>query len=49
MQVLPDGTYHGGLAEDGIDRIIAEHLLGGEVVCDLAYPPTGRKAFVRSP
>jgi (2Fe-2S) ferredoxin len=49
MQVLPEGTYYGGLTEGGIDRIISKHLLGGHIVEDLAYPPTGEKAFLRSP
>lgn len=49
MQILPDGTYYGGLTEGGIDRIISEHLLGGQIVEDLAYPPTGKRAFLRSP
>jgi (2Fe-2S) ferredoxin len=49
MQVLPEGTYYGGLTEGGIDRIIAEHLLGDRIVDDLAYAPTGKKAFLRWP
>jgi (2Fe-2S) ferredoxin len=48
MQVLPEGTYYGGFTEQGIDRIITEHLLGGRVVEELAYTPTGKKAFLRS-
>src|SRR5262245_60561367 len=47
LQVWPEGTYYGGVDEAGIDRIIAEHLLGGNVVEDLAYEPTGRKQVLR--
>jgi (2Fe-2S) ferredoxin len=47
LQVWPEGTYYGGVDEAGIDRIIAEHLLGGKVVEDLAYQPTGRKQVLR--
>ena len=38
LQVFPDGTYYGGVDEAGVDRIIAQHLIGGEVATDLAYP-----------
>lgn len=49
MQVFPEGTYYGGVTESAIDRIIAEHLLGGSVVDDFAYQPTGRKQRLRLP
>lgn len=47
LQVFPEGTYYGGVNEDAIDRIIEEHLLGGRVVADFAYEPTGRKQRLR--
>ncbi|MGE6786626.1 (2Fe-2S) ferredoxin domain-containing protein [Ensifer adhaerens] len=47
LQVFPEGTYYGGVTEEAVDRIIAEHLLGGTVVEDLAYHPTGRKQRLR--
>ena len=47
LQVFPEGTYYGGVTEDGIDRIVAEHLLGGRIVEDFAYHPTGRKQRLR--
>jgi (2Fe-2S) ferredoxin len=47
LQVWPEGTYYGGVDEAGVDRIIREHLLGGHVVEDLAYHPTGRKQTLR--
>jgi len=47
LQVFPEGTYYGGVTEAGVDRIIDDHLLGGRVVADLAYEPTGRKQSLR--
>jgi (2Fe-2S) ferredoxin len=47
VQVFPEGTYYGGVDEAGVDRIIAEHVQGGRVVADLAYPPTGKKQGLR--
>lgn len=47
MQVFPEGTYYGGVTEAAIDRIVTEHLLGGAVVDDFAYQPTGRKQVLR--
>ncbi|SMD17716.1 (2Fe-2S) ferredoxin domain-containing protein [Rhizobium sp. RU36D] len=47
LQVFPEGTYYGGVTEAAIDRIITEHLLGGRVVQDFAYEPTGRKQRLR--
>lgn len=32
-----------------IDRIVSEHLLGGRVVEDFAYQPTGHKQTLRPP
>jgi (2Fe-2S) ferredoxin len=49
LQVFPEGTYYGGATEEAVDRIIAEHLLGGQIVDDFAYHPTGRKQRLRSP
>jgi len=48
MQVFPEGTYYGGVTEEAVDRIVAEHLLGGCVVEDFAYHPTGRKQRLRN-
>lgn len=47
LQVFPEGTYYGGVTEDAIDRIVEEHLLGGRIVQDFAYEPTGRKQRLR--
>ncbi len=49
LQVFPEGTYYGGVTEEAVDRIITEHLLGGHVVEDFAYHPTGRKQRLRVP
>lgn len=43
MQVWPDGTWYGGVTETALERIVAEHLLGGRPVADFTYTPTGRK------
>lgn len=48
MQVFPTGTYYGGVDEAGIDRVIAEDLIGGCVVEDLAYAATGKKQRLRA-
>lgn len=47
VQVWPEGTYYGGVDEAAVDRIIAEHILGGQPVEDHAYEPTGKKQFLR--
>ncbi|PWK60792.1 (2Fe-2S) ferredoxin domain-containing protein [Aminobacter sp. AP02] len=47
LQVFPEGTYYGGVTEAAVDRIVEEHLLGGRVVQDFAYEPTGRKQRLR--
>lgn len=49
LQVFPEGTYYGGVNEAGIDKIIAEHLLGGRVVTELAYAPLPGKQYLRKP
>lgn len=48
LQVYPEGTYYGGVTEAVIDRIVEDHLLGGEVVSEFAYAPTGRKQRLRT-
>ncbi|CAD5273411.1 NADH:ubiquinone oxidoreductase subunit (Chain E) [Bosea sp. 62] len=48
VQVWPEGTNYGGVDEAAVDRIIAEHILGGCPVADLAYEPTGKKQFLRA-
>ncbi len=47
VQVYPEGVYYGGVDEAGIDRIIAEHILGGKIVASLAYAPTRGKQRLR--
>jgi (2Fe-2S) ferredoxin len=47
VQVFPEGTWYGGVDEAGVDRIIASHLLRGEVVADLAYAPQPGKQMLR--
>jgi (2Fe-2S) ferredoxin len=47
LQVFPEGTWYGGVTEAAVDRIAEEHLLGGRVVEDFAYRPTGRKQRLR--
>ncbi len=47
VQVFPEGTWYGGVDEAGVDRIIASHLLAGEVVADLAYLPLPGKQTLR--
>lgn len=47
LQVLPDGTWYGGVDEAGVDRIVAEHLQGGRVVDALAYSPGTGKQWLR--
>lgn len=47
VQVCPDGTYYGGVTEAAIEAIVERHLLGGHVVEEFAYAPTGRKQWLR--
>lgn len=47
LQVYPDGQIYGGVDEAGVGRIVQEHLLGGQVVQELAYLPNGRKQRLR--
>lgn len=49
VQVFPEGTYYGGVDEAGVDRIVREHLLGGQVVDALAYAPLPVKQPLRPP
>ena len=48
LQVYPDGQFYGGVDEAGLRRIVHEHLLGGQVVEELAYAPNGRKQRLRA-
>lgn len=48
LQVWPEGTYYGGVDEEGVDRIVAEHLIGGRVVEALAYARTPGKQRLRA-
>ena len=47
VQVYPEGVFYGGVDEAGMDRIVHQHLLGGEVVEDLAYHPSEKKQRLR--
>jgi (2Fe-2S) ferredoxin len=35
--VQPDGTWYHGVTPDNMDRIIGQHLVGGQVVADLVF------------
>ena len=39
MVVHPDGTWYGGVDEAAVDRIVAEHLVGGNVAAECACVP----------
>ncbi|CAH1694199.1 (2Fe-2S) ferredoxin [Hyphomicrobiales bacterium] len=47
MQVYPEGSYYCGVNEVMLDRIIEEHILGGEPVGDLVYEPSRQKQYLR--
>ena len=47
VQVYPEGTFYGGVDEAGMDRILNEHVLSGQVVAALAYAPAERKQRLR--
>lgn len=48
VQVYPDGTFYGGVDEQILDRIIHEHVIGGRIVEEFAYPGTGTKQRLRT-
>jgi (2Fe-2S) ferredoxin len=48
MQVWPDGTWYGGVNEAGVERIVEQHLLGGEAVTELSYVVQPGKQWLRS-
>lgn len=47
VQVWPAGTTYGGVDEAGIDAIIRDHILSGQVAEAYAYPADGRKQRLR--
>lgn len=47
VQVYPESTVYGGVDEAGIDRIVTEHLIGGQVVEALAYAPSRTRQRLR--
>lgn len=47
VQVWPEGTLYGGVDETGLDRIIVGHLMGDQVIEDLAYLPLPGKQRLR--
>ena len=47
LVVHPDGTWYGGVDEAAVDRIAAEHIVGGEVVQEYALVPGARRASSR--
>jgi (2Fe-2S) ferredoxin len=47
VQVWPEGTTYCGVDEGALDRILAEHILGGTPVADLAYEPGRTKQRLR--
>jgi (2Fe-2S) ferredoxin len=49
LQVWPDGTWYGGVDEAAVERIVDEHLLGGQPVAAFAYAPQPRKQVLRQP
>lgn len=49
LQVFPGGTYYGGVDEEGIDRIVQQHLIEGRVVDELSYPPVSGRQHLRMP
>jgi (2Fe-2S) ferredoxin len=44
--VYPDGTWYGGLDNERVDRVIEEHLVGGQPVEDFRI---GQSAFPQVP
>ena len=47
MQVWPDGTWYGGVDEAAVERIVEQHLLGGEPVAELSYAVQPGKQWLR--
>ena len=43
MVVHPDGTWYGGVDEAAVDRIVAEHIVGGEPVQEYVRVPGARQ------
>ena len=43
MVVHPDGTWYGGVDKAAVDRIVAEHIVEGEVVQEHACTPGARQ------
>lgn len=47
--VLPDAVYYCGLDKEGIDRVIDVHLVGGDVVSEVALRPGSPQRAVAGP
>lgn len=47
VQLWPDGTTYGGVDEAGVDAIIDQHILSGQIAHNYAYPADGRKQRLR--
>lgn len=47
VQVWPENTCYGGVDEAAVDAIVREHIRGGSVAADHAYPADGKKQFLR--
>jgi (2Fe-2S) ferredoxin len=46
VQVYPEGVYYCAVDTLALDRVLDEHLLGGQVVEELAYRPGDTRALV---
>ncbi len=49
MQVWPDGTWYGGVDEAAVERIVDQHLLGGQAVTEWVYTVQPGKQWLRRP
>lgn len=49
MQVWPDGTWYGGVDETAVERIVEQHLLGGQAVTEWVYTVQPGKQWLRRP